>query len=286
MPAETGMNLRQLWSNIFGKRMTHRLVRLLLPDLVWNQEIYGSVVRRYVNEKTRWLDVGCGWRMLGEDLEPMEEDLVTSAGTVVGCDMDFHSLRKHRNIRKLVLGSAQALPFQERSFDLVTCNMVVEHLSDPGQSFDQMARMLSPGGRLIVHTPNLWNYAVFMNHTIARLVPRKFLLRLIKLADNRGEDDVFITFYRANTTRRLLETCGKMGFQEEFRRILIPPQPFFNFFAPLALLQILFMRLCMSSHYFRRFGSTILMVFKYSPAHTGSFGRALPADSGLQTTAV
>jgi len=280
------MNLRQLWSNVFGKQMTQRLLKLLLPDLIWNQEIYGSVVRRYVHEKTKWLDVGCGWRMLGEDLEPIEDDLVTSAGTVVGCDMDFHSLTKHRNIRKRVLASAQALPFEEGSFDLVTCNMVVEHLSDPGQSFDQMAQMLSPGGRLILHTPNLWNYAVFVNHTIARLVPRKFLLRLIRFSDNREKDDVFITFYRANTTVRLLEICRKMGFQEEYRRILTPPQPFFNFFAPLALIQILFMRLCLSSRYFRRFGSTILMVFRYSPAENGSFGRALPADKGLQATAV
>jgi 2-polyprenyl-3-methyl-5-hydroxy-6-metoxy-1,4-benzoquinol methylase len=280
------MNARQLWSNVFGKRMTQRLVKLLLPDLVWNQEIYGGVARRYVNQRTKWLDVGCGWRMLGEDLERMEDDLVTSAGTVVGCDLDFHSLSKHRNIRELVLCSAQALPFQEGSFDLVTCNMVAEHLSDPGQSFSQMAQMLSPGGRLILHTPNLLNYAVFMNHTIARLVPRRFLLRLIKLADNRDKGDVFVTFYRANTTRRLLEICGKLGFEEEFRRVLTAPQPFFNFFAPLAFIQILFMRLCMSSHYFRPFGSTLLMVFKYSPANTGSCARRLPADAGLQTTAV
>jgi 2-polyprenyl-3-methyl-5-hydroxy-6-metoxy-1,4-benzoquinol methylase len=280
------MTLRQLWSNVFGKRMTQRLLKLLLPDLIWNQEIYGSVVRRYVNQNTKWLDVGCGWRMLGEDLEPMEDDLVASAGTVVGCDMDFHSLRKHRNIRERVLASAQALPFEERSFDLVTCNMVVEHLSDPGPSFEQMARMILPGGRLIIHTPNLWNYAVFTNHTIARLVPREFLLRLIKLADNRDKDDVFITFYRANTPRRLLEICGKIGFQQEFRRILTPPQPFFNFFAPLAFIQILFMRLCLSSHFFRRFGSTILMVFKYEPANSGSLGRTLAADAGMQTTAV
>ena len=280
------MNLGRFWNNIFGKRMTQRLIKLVLPDLIWNQEIYGNVIRRHVNQTTKWLDVGCGWRMLGEDLEPLESDLVTTAGTVVGCDMDFHSVSKHRNIRKLVLASAQALPFREGSFDLVTCNMVVEHLSDPTQSFAQMARMLSPGGRLILHTPNLWNYAVFMNYTLGRLVPRNFLLWLIKLADNRDKNDVFITFYRANTTARLTEICGKMGFQEEFRRILTPPQPFFNFFAPLAFIQILFMRLCLSSRFFRRFGSTILMVFKYAPANTGSFGKESSADAGLQATAV
>jgi len=260
------MKLRSLWSNVFGRRMTHRLIRLFLPGLVWNQEIYGSVVRRYVTRETKWLDVGCGWRMLGEDLEPMEDGLVASAGKVVGCDMDLQSLSKHRNIRNLVLGSAQALPFRDASFDLLTCNMVVEHLSDPRGAFLQMARMLAPGGRLILHTPNLLNYAVFMNHTVARLVPRKLLLRLIKWNDRRDPNDVFITFYRANTVQRLREICGELGFQEESRRILTPPQPFFNFFAPFALLQILFMRLTMSSRYFRKFGATILMVLVYAAA--------------------
>ena len=65
------MNLRQLWSNVLGKRMTGRLMKLILPDLVWNQEIYGRAVRRHVNKDTKWLDVGCGHRILGRDLEPI-----------------------------------------------------------------------------------------------------------------------------------------------------------------------------------------------------------------------
>ena len=259
------MNLRKLWTNLLGRGMTRRLMKAILPDLVWNQEIYGRLVRRYVNKDIKWLDVGCGWRILGKDLESIEDDLVENTGVVVGCDLTFTSLNKHRNIQNLVLASADNLPFYDASFDLITCNMVLEHLKDPAKTLCEMARVLSPGGQLIIHTPNLLNYAVFLNHTVARRLPRNFVLRLITLAENRRKEDVFPTFYRANTVRRISQICGKFDLKKESCRILTPPQPFFSFFCPLAFFQILLMRLTMSS-YFRPFGATILMVLKYEPA--------------------
>jgi len=257
--------LGQLWDATLGRGMTRRLMKWIVPDLIWNQRIYGTVLWKYVNSETRWLDLGCGWRLLGKDLEPIEDGLVSTATSVVGCDMDFHSVSKHRNIRKLVLGSADGLPFEDGSFDLITCNMVVEHLSDPAKAFSEMARVLSPGGYLVVHTPNLLNYAVFLNHTVVRWFPRKSVLALVGWADGRKEDDIFITFYRANTARRLAQVCGEHGLKEETHRVLTPPRPFLSFFAPLALIQILLMRMTMS-RYFRRFGATILMVLKLESA--------------------
>lgn len=255
------MSLVRLWDATLGRGMTRRLMKWILPDLIWNQQIYGTVLQKYVNGQTRWLDLGCGWRLLGKDLEPIEDSLVAAAKSVVGCDMDFQSVLKHRNIKRLVLGSADVLPFEEGSFDLVTCNMVVEHFSDPGKAFSEMSRVLAPGGYLIVHTPNLLNYAVFLNHTVMRWIPRKSVLALIQWADKRKEDDIFVTFYRANTARRLARVCGQFGLREESHRLLTPPRPFLSFFAPLALIQILLMRMTMS-RYFRRFGATILMVLK------------------------
>lgn len=243
-------------------------MRSILPDLEWNQKIYGRLVRRYITKKVKWLDVGCGWRILGESLEPIEDDLVDSAGMVVGCDLDFQSLRKHRNIDHLVLASATKLPFRDASFNLVTCNMVVEHLDNPAESVCEMARLLSPGGRLIIHTPNLLNYLVFLNNVVARRLPRNFVLKLIKWAENRTEEDIFITFYRANTVRRLLQIGREFGLKEESCRILTSPQPFFSFFLPLAFFEILLMRLTMSK-YFRKFGATILIVLENEPLISG-----------------
>jgi ubiquinone/menaquinone biosynthesis C-methylase UbiE len=258
------MNPGQIWSNLLGRRMTRRLMKVILPDLVWNQEIYGKLVRRQVNENTKWLDVGCGHRILGRDLEPIEDDLVANAGAVVGCDLAFDGLTKHRSIRNLVQASANELPFRESTFNLVTCNMVVEHLDNPAKTFTELTRVLSRGGQLVIHTPNLLNYAVFLNHTVARRLPRDFVLRLIKLGENRAKEDVFRTFYRANTVHRLSQICGRFGLKKESCRILTSPQPFFSFFFPLALIQILLMWLTMST-FFRKFGTTILMVLKYEP---------------------
>jgi len=255
------MSLGRLWDAMLGRGMTRRLMKWILPDLIWNQRIYGTTLEKYVSRQTRWLDLGCGWRLLGKDLEPIEDGLVAAAKSVVGCDMDFHNLKKHRNIKKRALGSADDLPFRDGSFDLVTCNMVVEHFRDPEKGFSEMARVLSPGGYLIVHTPNLLNYAVFLNHTLMRWLPRKSVLALIQFADKRKEDDIFITFYRANTARKLARVCGEFGLKEESHRWLTPPRPFLSFFAPLALIQIVLMRMTMS-RYCRRFGATILMVLK------------------------
>jgi ubiquinone/menaquinone biosynthesis C-methylase UbiE len=258
------MNFRKLWNNVLGRRMTRRMMKLIVPDLVWNQEIYGRLLRQHVNKNIKWLDVGCGWRILGKDLEPIEDDLVANAGVVVGCDLALDNLTKHRIIQNLVLASADNLPFRDASFDLITLNMVVEHLDNPAKTFCETVRVLSPGGLLIIHTPNLLNYGVFLNHTIARRLPRKFVLRFIKWAERRKEEDVFPTFYRANTVHRLSQICSRFGLKEESCRILTAPQPFFIFFFPLALPQILLMRLTMS-RYFRKFGATILMVLKYEP---------------------
>jgi len=44
---------KQLWSHLLGKRMTRRLMKLVLPDLVWNQEIYGKLLQGHISTKIR-----------------------------------------------------------------------------------------------------------------------------------------------------------------------------------------------------------------------------------------
>jgi SAM-dependent methyltransferase len=86
--------------------------------------------------------------------------------------------------------------------------MVVEHLSRPSAVFAEFARVLAPGGSLVVHTPNAWSYFVM----IARLVPVRFRRRLASLMDRRPIEDVFRTHYRANTPRRIRRLLQAEGF--------------------------------------------------------------------------
>ena len=255
------MKLGQVWSAILGKRMTQRLLKLMLPDLVWNQEIYGAWLRRYVSKNVKWLDAGSGWRILGEDLDKIEDELVATAGKVVGTDLTLDSLAKHRNIQQRVCASLEALPFAGGSFDLVTCNMVVEHLPDPLTSLQELTRILSPNGLLVIHTPNTWSYLVFLNRTVAKLLPRSLVLRVIRASENRGESDVFPTFYRANSMKELRQLGREVGLAEVSSRVLTAPQPVCRFFAPVAFVELLLMRATMARP-FRRFGATLLVAFK------------------------
>ncbi|MFA6168931.1 MAG: class I SAM-dependent methyltransferase, partial [Gemmatimonadaceae bacterium] len=48
---------------------------------------------------------------------------------------------------------AVRLPFEDRSFAVVWCSEVLEHLFDPGFALHEMLRVLRPGGQLLVTVP-------------------------------------------------------------------------------------------------------------------------------------
>jgi SAM-dependent methyltransferase len=49
------------------------------------------------------------------------------------------------------------LPFADESFDLVTCSEVIEHVENPHALVREFRRVLRPGGRAILTTPNVLN---------------------------------------------------------------------------------------------------------------------------------
>ena len=55
-----------------------------------------------------------------------------------------------------VLGDISALPFCDNSFDAVINIQVLEHLKEPGIGIKEMARVLKPGGELILTTVQCW----------------------------------------------------------------------------------------------------------------------------------
>lgn len=71
------------------------------------------------------------------------------------------SLRSSTDRARFVAANARALPFGHGSFDHVLMMDVVEHLYpwELRQTFDEVHRVLRPGGQLFVHTaPNIWYY--------------------------------------------------------------------------------------------------------------------------------
>jgi SAM-dependent methyltransferase len=55
-----------------------------------------------------------------------------------------------------VLGDIHTLPFRDQSFDAVVNISVLEHLKEPRQAVSEFARVLKPGGRLLLSTVQCW----------------------------------------------------------------------------------------------------------------------------------
>ena len=55
---------------------------------------------------------------------------------------------------RAVVAEAEAVPFRAAAFDLVTLMEVIEHTRAPGRALDEAGRVLAPGGRLVLTTPN------------------------------------------------------------------------------------------------------------------------------------
>jgi SAM-dependent methyltransferase len=91
------------------------------------------------------LDVGCGSsRIIG----------ALPAGSVA-LDVLPNKLRYARRYGKpLVRGSGFALPFADASFSCVLCSQVIEHVPIDSPILSELARVLAPGGRLVLGTPD------------------------------------------------------------------------------------------------------------------------------------
>lgn len=113
------------------------------------------------------LDIGSGHGELIALLR--QRQLVTESSA---CDYT-DSLMKLDDVKVSVVNLNEApLPFASRSFDLVTCTEVIEHLEHYRETIREMYRVLEPAGKLVISTPNILNlksrirYLVFGFHNL------------------------------------------------------------------------------------------------------------------------
>jgi ubiquinone/menaquinone biosynthesis C-methylase UbiE len=215
-----------------------KMERLLVPEVKYCQYVYEDVLNEVVKNDIRWLDLGCGHQVLPAWRPEQEKRLVEKAGMVVGIDADLPSVEKHRSIQLRLVGNISALPFRESSFDLITANMVVEHLDNPLLQFREVSRVLKPGGIFVFHTPNAHGYSTML----ARLLPEGLKPALIRVLQGRPSEDVFKTFYRANTEADICRLGSAAGFDPlEIRFVASSAE--LAMIPPLAFLELLWIKL-------------------------------------------
>jgi ubiquinone/menaquinone biosynthesis C-methylase UbiE len=215
-----------------------RVVQELLPDVEYHQNRYARELDQLVAPGTRWLDLGTGSRLHGGWIGARPAELVARRPWVIGCDLDASHLRQNRELSAACVGDGGGLPFAERSFDLVTANMVVEHLPDPEAVFREVARVLRYGGIFLFLTPNRRHPAVCAARA---LFGRSIRRRLAVAVEHRAQEHVFPTFYRANSIGDLQRIAGAAGLVVQ-RLESFSSYPFIRRFLPLTLAECLWIR--------------------------------------------
>ena len=102
-----------------------------------------------------FLDAGCGD---GRHLAALARSPARPS-RVTGADISARILETARAAAaalqpELVQANLEALPLEDAAFDLALCTQVIEHLLDPAAGVRELARVLRPGGVLVLTTDN------------------------------------------------------------------------------------------------------------------------------------
>ena len=179
--------------------------RFYPPQFRGMYDRFSDVIHDYVRQGDVMLDAGCG---SGRVFQYAFDDEQRPA-RIVGVDMTDEPTG-NRNIDDAARADLAALPFRDGTFDIAVSSHVAEHLTQPEAVFGELARVLKPGGRLLILTPNRWHYVTVSS----ALLPHRFHLSFNR---SRGVDvhDIFPTVYRANTAARLRSLYAGAGFEVE-----------------------------------------------------------------------
>lgn len=145
-----------------------------------HEPLMGQLFRSGRFDATRFrtiLDVGSG---AGQIIRHLLRR-TTSDTRIVGFDLSAEMLRRARGRLKsdrpvFVAANMVNMPFRDESFDCITCGYVLEHLPDPEPGLAEFARVLKPGGTILLLatedslsgllTSRTWKCRTFSRHEL------------------------------------------------------------------------------------------------------------------------
>jgi ubiquinone/menaquinone biosynthesis C-methylase UbiE len=122
-------------------------------------------------EGERVLEIGCGtgnvWRDNAERIPEGVSLTLTdlSPGMLEEARARLDALDSHLEFRQ---ADAQSLPFADSSFDAALSSHMLYHVPDRGKALGELARVLRPGGRLMV-TTYPWTHLLELRELVERL---------------------------------------------------------------------------------------------------------------------
>lgn len=238
----------------------------------FHDAFYREFIHKYLPPGGRLLDAGCGrYLKFSKELAHTTE--------VVGIDLESQLETQNVCSPFGVRGDLNHLPFTSGYFDLIISRFVVEHLGNPAQVFGEFHRVLKPGGKVVLLTPSKYDYVSI----IAAATPYSWHRSLVSRIFRVSEDDVYPTFYRANTPSKIAQELESAGFKKTELR-MVNHYPAYLMFSPfLFRLGMLYERFT-SLELFRGLRATMLCVCEKDHAtKTASKGKEPAGRARLES---
>lgn len=117
---------------------------------------FKTYITKIFTEKKYIVDIGGGLRILKEKnnrYDPSREWVRTYLANV-----DYKIMDPVPDFHPDIVGNIHDLPFEDNSVDAIICIAVLEHVENPFRAFEEMHRVLKPGGYCFIYVPFLFYY--------------------------------------------------------------------------------------------------------------------------------
>ena len=181
-----GLGVKKAFSFFYSEHLSH-------------DELFAQEIARNLTTESFVLDAGCGNGTLFR--YPWKQYV----RCLVGCDI-HSSISKNTNIMIAIRANLTRLPFARESFDIIFSRYVLEHLNAPGIIFSELARILRPGGKLIVLTPSKYHYTVLLSRLTSHRVHE-----FVSTLRGNSPEDTFPAKYLCNSRTELIRHAQEAG---------------------------------------------------------------------------
>lgn len=173
-----------------------------------------SYMDRYRSSARRYAARGMVVLHLGGGRDQSRVACILPDARVLCVDIDHEAVKEHPADWRIIADAAR-LPLKSASCNLVLCEHVFEHLTEPTAVIGEIARVLRLGGRMLFTTPNRYGYVALLG----RLTPHRWHAWWNR---KRGvaDQDTFPTAYRLNTVRAIDRECIRAGLKREWAEMM------------------------------------------------------------------